>query len=132
MKKLLIFPLLSIMFFSACNTTTTNPTISENGNVIVENPVSGDTVSSPLTITGQARVFENQLNWQVIDGNSIVISEGTAYANSPDVGQFGDFSVSATFPTPATDTGTVDVFVYSAKDGTKSEVASVPINFLIP
>ena len=98
MKKLIAL-FVPVLILTACSETTNPPedlsTSSPTENIIVDLPAPGDTVSSPITIVGQARVFENQFSWQVIDGNGTVIAEGNGTANSPDIGEYGDFEVTA-------------------------------------
>lgn len=98
-------------------------------NIIVESPLNEESVSSPFTLKGQARVFENQLSYKLTDSKGIKLAEGSLYANSPDVGQFGDFSAEVSFPTPTSVTGILEVLNYSAKDGTKINEVTIPVKF---
>ena len=109
--------------------TFTEQVPTESTNIKVTSPRQGDTIVSPVTISGSARVFENVVSYRVVDSNGIVLASGVTTANSPDVGQFGDYSVAVTFTPPATPSGTVEVYQSSAKDGSEIDKVSIPVNF---
>jgi hypothetical protein len=99
-------------------------------NIIVTSPKVNETVTLPIRITGKARVFENQFNYRVRDANKQIFLEGSAYANSPDTGQFGDFTISiASLPTMRANGIILEVFDYSAKDGTEQNTVTIPVVF---
>ena len=104
-------------------------TVSASGNIIVTSPVADAIIGLPLVITGSARVFENALNYRVLDEDGAVLTEGVSMSNAPDVGEFGSFTVTTSYPVPSGATGTVEVFDYSAKDGAVIDLAIVPIVF---
>src|SRR3989338_10641650 len=79
-------------------------------NIIVDLPKDNDEIGQPVIISGQARVFENQLNYKIKDGNGSVLAEGGLYAQSPDMGQYGPFEVETTYIEPKTDTGSITIF----------------------
>lgn len=111
-------------------TASGRPAVSDNDNVKVTSPDPDQYVSSHwLIITGEARVFENQFNWRVKDEGGEVIGEGTAYANAPDIGQYGEYVIYATYTAVAGQKGTVEVFDYSERDGSVEELVSVPVYF---
>lgn len=102
--------------------------IPEDVNIIVTSPKPGDGVSLPMIITGQARVFENQLNYRIKDEKGNVLSQGNTYANAPDAGEYGPFTITIK------DLGefmmgkiTIEVFDYSAKDGSRVDKVTVPV-----
>lgn len=109
-------------------TQKNNEPVAET-NIKVSVPKSGDEVGLPLTISGEARVFENQFNYELKDGNGKFLSSGSLYANSPDVGQFGAFNKEIFYEEPETDSGILEVFDYSAKDGTKENIVAVQLKF---
>ena len=112
----------------AATGTTTPVTPAESANIIVTKPTVNETVRLPFAIQGRARVFENQFNYRVLDTSGKVVKEGSAYANSPDTGQFGDFSIEiASLPASTAGKITIEVFDYSAKDGSKQDIVSIPI-----
>lgn len=112
------------------STTTTPPNNPQpQANITVTAPTPNQTISSPVTITGQARVFENAINWDIRDSNGALVASGNAMATAPDIGQFGPYTITTNFPAPTTSTGTVRVFNYSAKDGAMENVVTVPVFF---
>jgi len=108
---------------------TPTPTMA-TGNIQVRFPTPGATVSLPFTITGQARVFENQFNYRIKDANGTLLQQGTAYANSQDAGQFGPFTITiSSLPHRQGNTGTIEVFDYSARDGSEIDKVVIPVIF---
>lgn len=102
---------------------------NENANIRVNLPKSNDVVRLPITISGEARVFENQLNYRVRDTDGIILMEGLALAKSPDIGQYGPFSIRIdSLPDSVIKILTLEVFDYSAKDGTEIDTVKVPVN----
>lgn len=108
---------------------TGDPAQEELANIIVAEPVAGDVVGLPLVITGQARVFENVFQYRVRDDAGVVLAEGHAMADAPDIGTFGPFTLSLNYDEPTTSTGLVEVFSYSARDGSEENMVSIPVSF---
>lgn len=105
------------------------PAQEELANIIIARPVAGDTVGFPLIITGQARVFENVFHYRVRDDAGVALVEGYALADAPDMGIFGPFTLSLNYDEPTTSTGVVEVFSYSARDGSEENLVSIPVTF---
>lgn len=103
--------------------------ISESGNIKIKSPKPSAEVGLPLTFSGEARVFENVFNYELRDGQNNILAQGIGYANSPDIGQFGVFEISFNYTEPKTESGTLEVFDYSAKDGEKIDVVFIPVKF---
>ncbi len=79
----------------------------------VDSPAPGATVSSPVTVTGQACVFEAQFQWQLLQGTAVVGSGGAA-ATSGCPTQ-GSYSIS--LGTRPAGEYTLRVYDLSMKDG---------------
>jgi spore germination protein GerM len=106
------------------------PVLDEEGPAIqVTSPRSGESVGLPLTITGYARVFENQFAYRVKDLKGNLLKEGSAMSNATDSGKFGAFTITTNYAEPASTNGTVEVFEYSAKDGSEVNKVTVPVVF---
>ena len=77
----------------------------------LESPLSGDTVTSPLKITGQARgtwYFEASFPVKLVDDNGIVLAEAPAQAQGEWMTEeFVPFAVTLNFKTPTTQAGTL-------------------------
>lgn len=102
--------------------------VSASKNITITTPKSGADISNPLHIEGTARVFEAVIQWRVLNAMSEVVATGHAMAAAPDVGEFGDYAIDVPFTTDwETGTYRVEVFSYSAKDGSEQDVASIPV-----
>ncbi len=100
---------------------------ANSGNIVVNSPVSGSSVSSVFVVKGRARVFENVVNYRVSDTKSNVLLEGSVLAKSKDAGQFGDFNFTIS---GLTGKGQIilQLFDYSAKDGSEIDKVIIPLN----
>lgn len=95
-------------------------------NIIIESPKANEEVVSPIKLKGLARVFENNFNYRLTDSEGVVLSEGYGTADSPDVGLFGVFDTEIYFKSNS-DTGTLEVFSQSAKDGEEINKVIIPL-----
>jgi nitrite reductase/ring-hydroxylating ferredoxin subunit len=94
--------------------------------IFVGRPFNGEQVSSPLTISGSANVFEATVSYQVLDEQGTVIAEGTTMATCGS-GCRGTYSVRVRFSVDHAQQGTVRVYEVSAKDGSDINVVEVPV-----
>ena len=103
------------------------PITSAKGGITVRVPLANARITSPVTVSGDASVFEAAVQWRIVDAGGRVFAEGntTASAGAP---ARGAFSVSATFTPPTADTiGAIEVYDRSPKDGTIDELVRVPV-----
>jgi hypothetical protein len=98
-------------------------------NINVTSPKPGDTLDFTLKITGTARVFENAFAYRLLDQNGKILISGFGTANAPDIGQFGQFEITAYYPAPTGNTGTLQVYSNSAKDGSEINKVVIPVVF---
>jgi hypothetical protein len=103
--------------------------IIKEPDILVYFPIPNQDITSPFEIIGEARVFENVLNYRITDYDGTILAENMAYANSSDVGLYGRFDITAKYSKPGTETGYVEVFDYSAKDGKEIDKVVVPVKF---
>jgi hypothetical protein len=108
---------------------TPTSVVSASGNVEVSSPTVGEVIGLPLVIKGKARVFESTFAYRLLDADGTVLVAGHAMTNAPDIGEFGDFTVTTSYGEPTGDSGTVEVFEYSAKDGSVINLAQVAVKF---
>lgn len=95
--------------------------ISEDGKPIVYNP---------FVVSGTTIVFENQFSWRLKDSKGVLVSGGRAYANSPDTGLPGPFTIKVFFDkSPTTIGGFFEVYAHSPKDGAEISLLKVSVNF---
>lgn len=92
--------------------TGTNPTgtPTSHPNIRVDNVVPNQTVTSPLTITGEARkwYFEASFPVELVDANGKRLAIGPAQAQGEWMtANFVPFKITLTFPAPSTQTGTL-------------------------
>jgi len=117
------------------STTSTTPAQStsssqvQGGNIIVSAPSPDQKITSPANISGQARVFENVVSYRVVDSSGKILASGNTTAKASKTGDYSDFSISVTFPTPTTSDGKVEVYQVSAKDGSEIDKVSIPVKF---
>jgi immunoglobulin-like protein involved in spore germination len=103
------------------------PLVSSRGSIVVKMPLANSRVNSPLTISGDASVFEAALQWQVTDTAGRVLAKGfaTASAGAP---ERGTFSITATYADPTSEViGFAEVYTVSPRDGTIDEIVRVPL-----
>ena len=108
-------------------TPVPTPLLSARGGILVKEPLANTRVRSPLTISGEASVFEAALNWQVTDTAGRVLASGftTATVGAP---AKGTFSITATYQDPPSDIiGFAEVYTRSPRDGTIDEIVRVPV-----
>ena len=98
--------------------------------IFVAQPFDGEQISSPLTISGSANVFEATVSYQVLDEHGTVIAEGTTMATCGS-GCRGTYSVKVRFSVDHAQQGMVRVYEVSAKDGSDINVVEVPV-VLVP
>jgi hypothetical protein len=94
--------------------------------ITVQSPVIGEQVTSPVTISGTADVFEAVVSVRILDpaGNEIARTFTTASCGT---GCRGDYSVTVSYPVPRTEPGTIEVFESSAKNGLPVNVQLIPV-----
>jgi hypothetical protein len=110
------------------NSTAPNTSPHSNQNIMIDTPRKSDSVSSPLIIKGEVRVFENIISIRILAKSGKILAETTTYADSPKVGQFGKFQKDVTFY-PTEKEGTLEIYQISAKDGSEIDKVIVPIIF---
>jgi hypothetical protein len=94
--------------------------------ISVQSPDIGETVSSPVTVSGSANVFEATVSLRILDENGHEIARGFTNATCG-TGCRGTYSKSLSYHVDHEQTGTVEVFESSAKDGSPTNVVSIPV-----
>ena len=94
--------------------------------IIVGNPVIGEQVTGPVTVSGTADVFEALVSVRILDsaGGEIARTFTTASCGT---GCRGDYSVAVSYTVPKAEPGTIEVFESSAKDGQPINVQQIPV-----
>ncbi len=106
-----------------------NITLLKEKNIILYSPIENEEIPSPVNLKWEARVFENSFAYRIMDSNWNVIKEGFWTADSKDIWLFWNFDINADFKIPESKTWTIEVFEYSAKDGSEINKVSINIRF---
>jgi hypothetical protein len=111
--------------------TTSNPSVtqSESQNIRISLPQPGQRVGTPIVISGEARVFENTVNYRLKDENGEVVAEGYTTAQSATVGEYGDFRGELTYMSESDGKGTIEIFSISADTGAEIDMVVIPVQF---
>ncbi len=106
---------------------TPTPSAAQEKNIIVTAPVPDQKVESPIVVKGKARVFENTFSYILKDQSGNKLFEDHAMSNAADAGLFGDFEVRIPVPPGSPKNLIVEVFDYSAKDGSVADLVTIPV-----
>ncbi len=111
--------------------------VKRQANIIVAYPEAGAVLGDQFTVSGQARVFENQFNLRLsrlASGTAEKIFEQPLTSDARDAGEFGAFSHQVDmldyYSRVSDGDYLLEVFDYSAKDGAEIDKASVPIKYI--
>lgn len=98
--------------------------------IVVTDPCPRETVTSPMTIAGEANVFEATVSLRIRDDAGTVLAEGFTTATCG-TGCWGDFEGSLEFSVDDVQHAYIEVFESSAEDGSDLHLVSFPV-FLAP
>src|SRR5262245_10892782 len=95
--------------------------------ILVEQPTPGESVTSPLHVTGNANTFEATFNYDLEDaaGKSLAKDFVTATSGS---GTRGTFDVAIPFTVDSAQDGSLKVFELSAEDGSVVHQRVIPLH----
>jgi hypothetical protein len=94
--------------------------------ITVQSPVIGEQVTSPVTVSGTADVFEAVVSVRVLDsaGNELARTFTNASCGT---GCRGSYAVTISYSAAQSQPGTIEVFETSAKDGQPVNVQLIPV-----
>jgi hypothetical protein len=95
--------------------------------VLVESPLYGQTVHSPVRIVGTANTFEAVFHVEITDWDGRVVATQRAMATSGS-GTRGTFDVTVPYTVDRARQGELITYVYSAKDGSRIVISETPIH----
>jgi Immunoglobulin-like domain of bacterial spore germination/Sporulation and spore germination len=98
--------------------------------IFVELPAPGDSVSTPLQISGTANTFEATFQVEILDEGGRVIGKRFVTATSGS-GTRGTFQAKVPFRAKATGPGMLVVYELSAEDGSRIHEVEIPLE-LVP
>lgn len=115
---------------SACPANPSPPD-SADPSMILDTPADGATVSSPVTVSGKARVFEANVRITIYDASGAEIVD--TFTLAAEAGPaLADFSEDVPFPVGTTQAGCVRVWEESAQDGSPRNVVQVDVTLQAP
>lgn len=94
--------------------------------IVVTGPVIGQSVGSPVVVTGTAEVFEATVNVRVLDAAGREVGAAFTLA-SCGTGCQGRYRVAVPYRLAAAQPGTVQVFEISPRDGSRINAVAVPV-----
>jgi germination protein M len=94
--------------------------------ILVESPLPNEQVSSPLHVFGTSNTFEATFSYELLDAEGDVLDDDFVTATSG-TGMRGRFEFVAPYEVDEEVDGTLVVFELSAKDGSRINVAEVPL-----
>jgi germination protein M len=99
--------------------------------VLVESPVPGEGVTTPIRIDGTANTFEATFNVEVVDAAGKVLGERFVTATSGS-GTRGRFDADVEFRAMSDGPGELVVFEISAEDGSRMNEVRIPLRLRVP
>lgn len=97
--------------------------------ILLESPLPGDRVASPITLRGTANTFEASFIVEVLDKDGKALSQKTVTATSGS-GERGTFATQIGFDTADEQAGTLYLYEPSAEDGHPIHEVRVPLTLL--
>jgi hypothetical protein len=94
--------------------------------ILVEQPLIGETVTSPVTIAGTANTFEATVSMRVLDADGKKLKEAFTTATCGS-GCRGDFSKEVSFEVDEEQAGFIEVYESSAEDGSDIHLIRIPV-----
>lgn len=104
---------------------TENPDPVTADILLVDSPVAGATVTSPITVSGQIAAFEAQFQITLYDASGGVVADMAGHSQEGQV--LSPFSEQLMFPSNASGPACLWVYEHSAQDGQPIHVKQVPI-----
>lgn len=105
------------------------PVPNEPEEKVYQNEVFKDVVvtetADSIIVTGKAQVFEGVFQYALYDGEKVVKESNYQTAGAP---AWGDFEITFEQELISTNTMKLELFVYSAKDGSKINTLEIPIS----
>ncbi len=94
----------------------------------VNTPVPDQRINSPVTIRGNALIFEAMVSFRLRDKNGTILAQGNtmAEAGAP---ERGDFEATLQFTAASPGEGQLEVFEVSAKDGNDVNMVVIPVKW---
>lgn len=115
-----------VSLYPAASVVPVGPPTWSN-NIVVLLPGAGQTLHSPITVDGYARLFEAQGNYELKNASGTVIKSGTFMAVAGTSADFARYSFTVSYSVPSTQAGTLTLFSLSPANGSRINVVNVPV-----
>jgi hypothetical protein len=99
-----------------------------NSNILVLTPGTGQASTSPIVVSGYARLFEAAGNWELRNAANQVIGNGNFMAVSGTSATFARFDFAIPYTIPSQQAGTLAIFDFSPKDGSRQDVLQIAVS----
>ena len=96
--------------------------------ILVESPAPGESVTSPLKVSGDANVFEGTVSYSVNGPDGAELDHGFTTATQQEWGHWSAFTFTSTYTTQQRGLGHLLVWETSMKDGSRVAIYDVPVN----
>jgi hypothetical protein len=107
------------------NVCPSNPDPATAEEVVISSPIAGATVTSPLSVQGDAAAFEAVIELRIVDGS---FNELAALSGMTDEGQtLAPFEETLDFTVATQTDACLEVYMLSAENGSTINVAQVPL-----
>ena len=94
---------------------------------VIDEPDAGDSVTSPVTISGQVLAFEATYQIGIFDADGDAIVETFGTAGPAEVGELAPFSIDVPFSVTEETPACIWVYEQSARDGSPIHVGQIPV-----
>jgi len=101
-------------------------------NIRVEVPYAYDSIQSPFTVRGTARVFEGTVFYTLTDALGKSLAEGKLRTKGVNEKAFLPFEGSIFYGMPGAPAGTLELYDVSPKDGVHLDRLEVTVSFSLP
>ena len=108
-----------------CGGAESTTSEAQTPQIVIESPRPGDSVTSPIHVSGTANVFEATVSFEVRDGSGKVVLRDFTTATAGN-GTRGTFDKLLAIP-GLSGRATIVAFEASAEDGTPLHVVRVPV-----
>lgn len=110
-------------------TVTPSPTNVAEQNITITSPANNAVVTSPILVTGKARVFENQFIVEATDMQGRVIVKNQVMSDAKDAGLFGKYTTQLVMPDNSPADFKIVAYSFSPKgDGSYEGYAEVKVH----
>lgn len=106
---------------------TQKPPWSESRNILINTPWIGDSIQSPVVISGEAAAFEGTVSIRIKDSSDHILAQTTTQTTTGQ--ERSPFKASIDFGKTNSKKGTVEVYTVSAKDGSDQDLVSISVVF---